>query len=73
MPCTDPEILMRGGSTKMVIFGHRRGGGGVQPPKNPKITFFQRVPKCSVSLDRVLILNYNENLTFFVEYTHVTN
>ena len=24
----------------MVIFGHRRGGGGVQPSKNPKITFF---------------------------------
>ena len=30
-PCADPEIFMRGGPTKMVIFGHRRGG--VQPPK----------------------------------------
>ena len=29
---------MRGGPTKMVIFSHRRGG--VQPPKNPEITFF---------------------------------
>ena len=36
--CADPEIFMRGGPTKMVIFCHRRGG--VQPPKNPKITFF---------------------------------
>ena len=36
--CADPEIFMRGGPTKMVIFGHRRGG--VQPPKNPEITFF---------------------------------
>ena len=34
----DPEIFMRGGPTKMLIFGHRRGG--VQPPKNPEITFF---------------------------------
>ena len=38
--CADPEIFMRGGPTKMVIFGHRRGGGGVQPPKNPEIAFF---------------------------------
>ena len=37
-PCADPEIFMRGGPTKMVIFCHRRGG--VQPPKNPEITFF---------------------------------
>ena len=36
--CADPEIFMRGGPTKMVIFGHRREG--VQPPKNPEITFF---------------------------------
>ena len=36
--CADPEIFMRGGPTKMVIFGHRRGG--VQPKKNPEITFF---------------------------------
>ena len=36
--CADPEIFMRGGPTKMVIFGHRRGG--VQPPINPEITFF---------------------------------
>ena len=36
--CADPEIFMRGGPTKMVIFGHRRGG--VQPPKHPEITFF---------------------------------
>ena len=28
--CADPEIFMRGGPTKMVFFGHRRGG--VQPP-----------------------------------------
>ena len=25
--CADPEIFMRWGPTKMVIFGHRRGGG----------------------------------------------
>ena len=25
--CADPEIFMRGGPTKMVIFGRRRGGG----------------------------------------------
>ena len=37
--CADPEIFMRGGPTKMVIFGHRRGG--VQPSKNPEITFFK--------------------------------
>ena len=37
--CADPEIFMRGGPTKMVIFGHRREG--VQPPKNPEITFFR--------------------------------
>ena len=36
--CADPEIFMRGGPKKMVIFGHRRGG--VQPPQNPEITFF---------------------------------
>ena len=36
--CADPEIFMRGGPTKIVIFGHRRGG--VQPSKNPEITFF---------------------------------
>ena len=36
--CADPDIFMRGGPTKMVIFGYRLGG--VQPPKNPKITFF---------------------------------
>ena len=35
--CADPEIFMRGDPTKMVIFGHRRGG--VQPLKNPEITF----------------------------------
>ena len=34
MPSADPEIFMRGGPTKMVIFGHRRVG------KNPEITFF---------------------------------
>ena len=41
--CADPEIFMRGGPTKKLIFGHRRGGsggGGVQPPKHPEITFF---------------------------------
>ena len=37
-PCADPEIFMRGGPTKMVTFGHRRGG--VQPLKNPEIAFF---------------------------------
>ena len=36
--CADPEIFMRGGPTKMLTFGHRRGG--VQPKKNPEITFF---------------------------------
>ena len=37
--CADPEIFMRGGPTKMVIFGHRREG--VQPPKIPKLPFFR--------------------------------
>ena len=41
--CEDPEIFMRGGPTKMVIFGHRREG--VQPPKNPEITFFSKIFK----------------------------
>ena len=42
LSCADPEIFMRGGPTKMVIFGHRRGGGGgVQPPKIPKLPFFR--------------------------------
>ena len=35
--CADPEIFMRGGPTKMVIFGHRRWA--VQSSKNPEITF----------------------------------
>ena len=40
--CADPEIFMRGGPTKMVIFGHRRGGGGgPTPQKNPEITLFK--------------------------------
>ena len=38
LSCADPEIFMRGGPTKMVIFNHKPGG--VQPPKNPEITFF---------------------------------
>ena len=29
LSCVDPEIFMRGVPTKMVIFGHRQGGGGV--------------------------------------------
>ena len=36
--CADPEIFMRGGPTKMVIFGHSRGGSN--PPKIPKLPFF---------------------------------
>ena len=41
--CADPEIFMRGGLTKMVIFGHRRGGGGgSNPQKIPKLPFFFR-------------------------------
>ena len=50
MACADPEIFMRGGPTKMVIFGHRRvcvcvcvgggGGGGSKPQKIPKLPFF---------------------------------
>ena len=32
--CADPEIFMRGGPTKMLIFGHRRGGSN--PLKIPK-------------------------------------
>ena len=40
--CADPEIFMRGGPTKMVIFGHRRGGGGgSNPQKIPKLPFFR--------------------------------
>ena len=34
--CADPEIFMRGGPTKMVFFGHRRGG--VYPPPPPQIS-----------------------------------
>ena len=37
-PCVDPENFMRGGPTKMVIFGHRRGG--VQPPKKSRNYLF---------------------------------
>ena len=40
LACADPEIFMRGGPTKMVIFGHRRGGGGSNPQKIPKLPFF---------------------------------
>ena len=36
--CADPDIFMRGGPTRMVIFGHRRGGSN--PPKIPKLPFF---------------------------------
>ena len=36
--CADPEIFMRGGPTKMVIFGPRRGGGP-NPQKFPKLPF----------------------------------
>ena len=32
--CADPEIFMRGGPTKMVIFGHRRGGSDPQKSRN---------------------------------------
>ena len=37
-PCADPEIFMRGGPTKMIIFGHRRGGGPTLK-KIPKLPF----------------------------------
>ena len=36
--CADPEIFMRGGPTKMVIFGQGRVGW-VQPPQIPKLPF----------------------------------
>ena len=39
--CADPESFMRGGPTKMIIFGHRRGGGGSKPKKIPKLPFFR--------------------------------
>ena len=39
LSCADPEIFMRGGPTKMVIFGDRRGGSN--PPKIPKLPFFR--------------------------------
>ena len=39
-PCADPEFFMRGGPTKMIIFGHRRGGGGSNPKKNPRNYLF---------------------------------
>ena len=40
--CADPEIFMRGGPTKMVIFDHRRGGGGgSNAQKIPKLSFFR--------------------------------
>ena len=41
--CADPEIFMRGGPTKMVIFGHRRGGSN--PPKIPKLPFLGKISK----------------------------
>ena len=41
--CADPEIFMRGGPTKMVIFGHRRGGSN--PPKIPKLPFLGKIFK----------------------------
>ena len=37
--CADPEFFMRGGPTKMVIFGHRGGGGGSNPPKSRNYLF----------------------------------
>ena len=37
-PCADPEIFMRGGPTKMVTFGHRRGGGPT-PKKSRNYVF----------------------------------
>ena len=41
--CADPEIFMRGGPMKMVIFGHRRGGSN--PPKIPKLPFLVKIFK----------------------------
>ena len=38
LSCADPEIFMRGGPTKMVIFGHKRGG--VQPPQKSRNYLF---------------------------------
>ena len=38
--CADPEIFMRGGPTKMVIFGNRRGGGPT-PKKSLNYLFFR--------------------------------
>ena len=43
MTCADPEIFMRGGPTKMVIFGHRRGG--TTPQKIPKLLFLGKIFK----------------------------
>ena len=34
LTCADPEIFMRGGPTKMVIFGHRRGGPTLKKSRN---------------------------------------
>ena len=43
--CADPEIFMRGGPTKIVIFGYRRGGGGSNPQKIPKLPFLGKIFK----------------------------
>ena len=38
--CADPEIFMRGGPTKMVIFCHRRGGWGGPTPQKSRNNLF---------------------------------
>ena len=44
--CADPEIFMRGGPTKMVIFGNRRGGwGGPTPQKSRNYLFLGKIFK----------------------------
>ena len=51
--CADPEIFMRGGPTKMVIFYHRRvcvcvWGGGPTPQKSRNYLFLGKIFKFQV-------------------------
>ena len=43
--CADPEIFMRGGPTKLVFFGHRRGGGSTPPPQSRNYLFLGKIFK----------------------------
>ena len=42
--CADPEIFMRGGPRKMIIFGHRRGRGPT-PQKSRNYLFLSKIFK----------------------------